>query len=50
MAPTEELSKEPMEKAKQRLLHTVVKGKKKSPFPRSSFKCISEEGGQRQDI
>ena len=30
MAPTEELSKEPMEKAKQRLLHTVVKGKKKN--------------------
>ena len=30
MAPTEELSKEPMEKAKQRLLHTAVKGKKKN--------------------
>ena len=27
-----------------------LKEKKKSPFPRSSFKCISEEGGQRQDI
>ena len=37
MAPTEELSKEPMEKAKQRLLHTAVKGKKKITISKIKF-------------
>lgn len=46
MAPTEELSKEPMEKAKQRLLYTVVKEKKNHHFQYQVLSAFQRREGK----